>query len=86
MLEQLIGKGRDIRVFDPHIQMDRIYGSNRDYILNAIPHIGRLLSGTFEEVAGWAEHLVVTQRPSPDIARAIQASGKPVLDVARGLV
>jgi len=86
MLEQLIGKGRDIRVFDPHIQMDRIYGSNRDYILNAIPHIGRLLSGSFEEVAGWAEHLVVTQRPSSDIARAIQASGKPVLDVARGLV
>jgi hypothetical protein len=34
------GKGRDLRVYDAHIQMDRIYGSNRDYILDAIPHIG----------------------------------------------
>lgn len=86
MLESLIGKGRDVRVYDAHIQMDKIYGSNRDYILNAIPHIGRLLTGSFDEMAGWAEHLVVTQRPAADLAAKIRASGKPVVDVARGLV
>jgi GDP-mannose 6-dehydrogenase len=64
--------------------MDRIYGSNRDYILSAIPHIGRLLTNRFEELAGWAEHLVVTQRPSPELARKIQGSGLPVFDLARG--
>jgi GDP-mannose 6-dehydrogenase len=85
LLEHLIGKGRDLRVFDPHIQMDRIYGSNRDYILTAIAHIGRLLAGSFEELASWAEHLVVTQKPSPDLARMIQSSGLPILDLARGL-
>ena len=85
LLEHLIGKGREIRVYDPHIQMDRIYGSNRDYILGAIPHIGRLLTNCFEELAGWAEHLVVTQRPSPELARKIQESGLPVFDLARGL-
>jgi GDP-mannose 6-dehydrogenase len=85
MLETLIGKGRQIRIYDPHIQMDRIYGSNRNYILNAIPHIGKLLTGSFEELAGSAEHLVVTQRPSPELAAEIRRSGKPVLDLARGL-
>ncbi len=85
LLESLIGKGRDLRVFDPHIQMDLIYGSNRDYILTAIPHIGKLLSGSFEELAGWAQHLVITQKPSPDLARLIRAAGLPVLDIARGL-
>ena len=85
MLEHLIGKGRDLRVFDPHIQMEKIYGSNRDYILNAIPHIGRLLTGNFDELAAWADHLVVTQRPSADLAAKIHGSKKPVLDVARGL-
>jgi GDP-mannose 6-dehydrogenase len=85
MLEHLIGKGRDIRVYDPHIQMDRIYGSNRDYVLNAIPHIGKLLTGGFDELAGWADHLVITQRPSPELAAKIRTSGKPLLDVARGL-
>jgi GDP-mannose 6-dehydrogenase len=85
MLETLIGKGREIRVYDPHIQMEKIYGSNREYILNAIPHIGKLLTANFDEIGGWADHLVVTQKPSAELAREIRASGKPVLDVARGL-
>jgi GDP-mannose 6-dehydrogenase len=85
MLESLIGKGRDIRIYDPHIQMDQIYGSNRDYILNAIPHIGRLLTGGFGELRGWAQHLVLTQKPSRELAEEIRASGLPVLDLARGL-
>ena len=86
MLEHLIGKGRDIQIYDPHIQMDKIYGSNRDYILNAIPHIGKLLTGSFDELAARADHLVITQKPSPELAAQIRASGKPVLDVARGLM
>ncbi len=85
MLEHLIGKGRELRVYDPHIQMDRIYGSNRDYILNAIPHIGRLLRSGFDDLAGWAERLVLTQKPSAELAKQIRATGLPVLDVARGL-
>ena len=31
LLEQLIGKGREVQVFDPHIRLDDIYGSNRNY-------------------------------------------------------
>ncbi len=85
LLEYLIGKGREIRVYDAHIQLDRIYGSNRDYILNAIPHVGKLLTDSFEDLAGWAEHLIVTQRQSPELARKIQGSGLPVLDLARAL-
>ena len=85
MLEDLIGKGRDLRVFDPHIQLDKIYGSNRDYILNAIPHIGKLLASGFSELAGWADYLVVTQKPSAALAADIRATGKPVLDLARCL-
>jgi GDP-mannose 6-dehydrogenase len=85
LLESLIGKGRDLKVYDPHIQLDQIYGSNRDYILNAIPHIGKLLTSGFREVAEWAEHLVVTQKSSPELAAQIRASGLPVLDLARGL-
>jgi GDP-mannose 6-dehydrogenase len=86
MLEHLLGKGRDIRIYDPHIQMDKIYGSNRDYILNAIPHIGKLLTGGFDELAAWADHLVITQKPSAELATKIRSCGRPLLDLARGLM
>ncbi len=83
LLESLIGKGRDMRVWDPHIRLDSIYGSNRNFLLNAIPHIGRVLVGELSEVTSWASHLVLTQVPSADVMRQIQASGLPVLDLAR---
>jgi GDP-mannose 6-dehydrogenase len=82
MLEHLIGKGRDLRVYDPHVSLDSIYGSNRNFLLNAIPHIGRLLVPTPEAVTAWADQLIVTQKPATAILRAIEESGLPVLDVA----
>ena len=34
----------------------------------------------------WADHLVVTQKPSAELAAKIRASGRPLLDLARGLM
>ena len=82
MLEQLIGKGRDLKVYDPHISLENIYGANRNFVLNHIPHIGRLLEPDFEQVAAWAECLLITQKPSEAMRRIIENSGKPILDVA----
>jgi GDP-mannose 6-dehydrogenase len=82
MLEHLIGKGRNVRIHDPHVSLDSIYGTNRNYLLNAIPHIGRLLVGNAAEVTSWADYLVVTQKPSAAMLEAIESSGLPVIDVA----
>ncbi len=81
MLEQLIGKGREVRVFDPHIRLDEIYGTNRNFILETIPHIGRLMDAHLDTLLGWADHLVVAQKQSDPIARRIKESGLPVLDL-----
>jgi len=85
LLEHLLGKGRQVRVFDPHIRLDAIYGSNRNYILNAIPHIGRLLDNSIDDLLVWAQQLVTTQRPAPAIAERIMQSGLPVLDLSGSL-
>jgi GDP-mannose 6-dehydrogenase len=86
MLEQLIGKGRDVRVFDPHIRLDEIYGANRTFILESIPHIGRLLSANLEEVLGWADHLVLAQKQSAATMELIHNSGLPVAGLVEGKV
>ena len=81
LLEQLIGKGRQVRVYDPHIQLDAIYGANRSFILNAIPHIGKVIQPSFEELARWANVLVVAQKLSPELADAVRVSGLPAIDL-----
>lgn len=83
MLETLIGKGRKVCIFDPHIRLDAIYGSNRNYVLNAIPHIGRLLESSLDGLLANAGHIVVTQKPSVEVAAAIEASGLPVVNLYR---
>jgi len=85
MLEVLLGKGRDVRVYDPHIRLDSIYGSNRNFILNAIPHIGRLLEPEIDTLVIWADHLVIAQKPSEALASRIVASGRPTLDLVGSL-
>lgn len=84
LLEQLIGKGRAVQVFDPHIRLDAIYGSNRNFILESIPHIGRLMTNSLDDLLEWADSLVLAQRQKPELADRIHASGLPVLDLASG--
>jgi GDP-mannose 6-dehydrogenase len=81
LLEHLLGLGRDVRVHDPRIQLDRIYGSNRNFLLSSLPHIGSRIDGTLRELTGWADHIVLTQRPAPDDAAQLTASGLPILDL-----
>lgn len=81
LLEELIGKGRTVRVFDSQILPDRIYGSNQRYLLAAIPHIGKLFDSSLEKMLAWADYVVIAQKPSPECARLIAESGLPVLDL-----
>ena len=83
MLEHLIGKGRDLRVFDPHIKLEEIYGANRSFILESIPHISRLMVPDVAQLLAWADYLVVAQKQRPDVDAAIQRTGLPVLDLTR---
>jgi GDP-mannose 6-dehydrogenase len=46
LAEQLIGKGYELLIYDRNVKLASLVGANRDYILNHIPHIGRLLVDT----------------------------------------
>ena len=54
-IEYFVGKGRDVKIYDPHIRLDRIYGSNRNFVLNALPHIERLMASDLEEILAWCD-------------------------------
>jgi len=83
LLEQLIGKGRDVKVFDPHIRLDEIYGANRNFILETIPHIGRLLVGNIDQILIWADLLVIAQKQNPATMERIFERGLPAVDLVR---
>lgn len=59
IIERLIGKGYDLRIYDRNVRLASLSGANRDYILNHIPHISRLMMDSATEVAEFAQTLVI---------------------------
>ncbi|KNZ34096.1 MAG: GDP-mannose dehydrogenase [Methylibium sp. NZG] len=59
VIETLIGKGYDLKLYDKNVTLASITGSNRDYILNHIPHISRLMVSEMSEILTHAEVVVV---------------------------
>src|SRR5262249_26076077 len=50
LVEALIGKGLQVRLYDANVSLARLVGSNREYIERQIPHISSLLCDTIEDV------------------------------------
>ena len=59
LAERLIGKGYDLRVYDANVNIASIHGANREYILNQIPHISKLMVGSMQEVLDHARTIVI---------------------------
>jgi GDP-mannose 6-dehydrogenase len=59
VIEHLIGKGFDLRLYDKNVNLATLTGANRDYILNHIPHISRLMVNSAREVTDFADTLVI---------------------------
>ena len=62
LIERLIGKGYDLRVYDKNVNVARLVGANRDFILNRIPHISRLMVGSIEDVLQHAQTVLIGNR------------------------
>jgi len=59
VIERLLGKGHDLRVYDKNVNMARLIGANRDYLLNHIPHISSLMVESVDEVLDHGQVIVV---------------------------
>ncbi|PJK28999.1 nucleotide sugar dehydrogenase [Minwuia thermotolerans] len=59
VIERLLGKGMDLKLYDRNVSLARLTGGNRDYIMKAIPHISNLMVDSVEEVIDHAEVLVI---------------------------
>lgn len=84
LIETLLGRGYELRLYDRNVNLATLTGANRDYILNHIPHISRLMVDSLEQVLDFAEVIVIGNgaeefRSVPDSLRP----GQSVVDLVR---
>jgi GDP-mannose 6-dehydrogenase len=59
VIERLIGKGYDLRIYDKNVNIASLVGANRDFILNHIPHISRPMVSDICAVLNHAQTVVI---------------------------
>lgn len=50
LAERLLGKGNELRIYDPNVSLARLTGANKEYIYRVIPHLSCLLVRSLEDL------------------------------------
>lgn len=85
VVEQLIGRGFDLRVYDPDVAIGKVFGRNREYIDRTVPHIASLLCDSLDRLVCESQMIVVGKRFDefePTLQRHT-VEGQVVLDLVR---
>ena len=84
VIEHLIGKGYDLRIFDRNVNLASLVGANRDFILNRIPHISRLMVDGIDAVLDHAQTVVIGNK-DPEFQGVLERlhEGQRMVDFVR---
>jgi len=85
LVETLIGRGYDIKIYDPGISVSRLKGRNLAYVDQHLPHLAALLVEETSELFDHAELLVLGN----DIANEVEIPSRfeeSLVDLRRSLV
>jgi GDP-mannose 6-dehydrogenase len=84
LIEYLIGKGYQVKLYDRNVLLANLQGANRAYIEQEIPHIASLMADSINEVLEFSEVIVVGNK-SPEFERVFPRLGNDqiLIDLVR---
>jgi GDP-mannose 6-dehydrogenase len=71
LVEQLVGKGYKVSIYDPNVTLTQLMGENKAYIDRELPHIASLLVDDLDVLLANSE-IVVTATKSKQYAEAVK--------------
>ncbi len=60
LAENLLGKGRVLRIYDKNVNISKLTGTNKSYIDKHIPHLSELISDNLHEVVANADTVIIS--------------------------
>ncbi len=84
VVERMLGKGFDIKIYDRNVSLAKLVGANREFLLNSIPHISSLLEDNIEDVIEHADTLILGNN-DPEFVKFAHdiPQGKRCVDLVR---
>jgi GDP-mannose 6-dehydrogenase len=59
LAETLLGKGFDLKIYDPQVLLGNLFGTNKEFVERVIPHLGQLLTPDLDRLAAHGEVIVI---------------------------
>jgi GDP-mannose 6-dehydrogenase len=87
LIETLIGKGLKLSIYDREVELARLFGANKQYIEQEIPHISSLMKSNLDDVIDSSE-VIIIGKPQDEF-RALSGklgNGRVIIDLVRLLV
>ena len=85
LVETLIGRGYDVKIFDPGISISRLKGRNLAYIDQRLPHLAALLVEELDQLLSHGELLVLGNDIADDVDLKARSEDE-IVDLRRCLV
>ena len=84
VVEVLLGKGFELRIYDKNVKLSEITGTNKDFIMAKIPHLQHFVYDDLDKVVRESDVLVVTNKESEFDELLQKYPGKIIVDLVRG--
>jgi GDP-mannose 6-dehydrogenase len=81
ILEMLLERNYEIKIFDEFVNLSNLIGSNKDYLYKKIPHIAKLLVPDFKEILNFSELLVINNSSKKFIEEIKSKPGLQIIDL-----
>lgn len=83
VVEQLLGKGFEIRIYDKNVKVSELTGTNKDFIMAKIPHLQHFVTDDLDTVCRNSDVLVVTNKEKEFAGVLEKYPHKIIIDLVR---
>ena len=83
VVESLLGKGFEIRIYDKNVKISELTGTNKDFIMVKIPHLQHFVTDNPDTVCNESDVLVVTNKEKEFVELLSRYPNKVVVDLVR---
>lgn len=81
LAETLLGKGFDVRIYDPIVNPTTLVGTNREYVARHLPHLQRILTDRASDALDGADVAIVSFAGAEVVEALLAAPPQHVIDL-----
>ncbi|MCL2717291.1 MAG: UDP-glucose/GDP-mannose dehydrogenase family protein [Lachnospiraceae bacterium] len=83
VVENLLGKGYEIHIYDKNVRISQLTGTNADFIAAKLPHLHEIITDDIEAVASVCDVLVITNKEKEFAGLPARYPNKVIVDLVR---